>query len=72
MDKVVLPNVRPYRPQVRPLSPGESGAWDIPGGEEGAVVVCLENNQLDITRKMAFNIQTTHCNNPYVCVFPQE
>uniref|UniRef100_A0A673VUY5 Membrane-bound transcription factor site-1 protease-like N-terminal domain-containing protein n=1 Tax=Salmo trutta TaxID=8032 RepID=A0A673VUY5_SALTR len=21
-----------YRPQVRPLSPGESGAWDIPGG----------------------------------------
>uniref|UniRef100_A0A673JIE8 Membrane-bound transcription factor site-1 protease-like n=1 Tax=Sinocyclocheilus rhinocerous TaxID=307959 RepID=A0A673JIE8_9TELE len=32
MDKVVLPNVRPYRPQVRPLSPGESGAWDIPGG----------------------------------------
>jgi len=48
MDKVVLPNVRPYRPQVRPLSPGESGAWDIPGGEEGAFVVCLENNQLDI------------------------
>uniref|UniRef100_A0A8C2AZJ7 Membrane-bound transcription factor site-1 protease n=1 Tax=Cyprinus carpio TaxID=7962 RepID=A0A8C2AZJ7_CYPCA len=32
MDKVVLPDVRPYRPQVRPLSPGESGAWDIPGG----------------------------------------
>uniref|UniRef100_A0A3Q2XY04 Membrane-bound transcription factor site-1 protease n=1 Tax=Hippocampus comes TaxID=109280 RepID=A0A3Q2XY04_HIPCM len=32
LDKVVLPNVRPYRPQVRPLSPGESGAWDIPGG----------------------------------------
>ncbi|XP_048828805.1 membrane-bound transcription factor site-1 protease isoform X1 [Brienomyrus brachyistius] len=32
MDKVVLPNIRPYRPQVRPLSPGESGAWDIPGG----------------------------------------
>uniref|UniRef100_A0A674C8C0 Membrane-bound transcription factor site-1 protease n=1 Tax=Salmo trutta TaxID=8032 RepID=A0A674C8C0_SALTR len=32
MDKVVLPNVRNYRPQVRPLSPGESGAWDIPGG----------------------------------------
>lgn len=30
---MVLPNVRPYRPQVRPLSPGESGAWDIPGGE---------------------------------------
>lgn len=33
MDKVVLPNIRPYRPQVRPLSPGESGAWDIPGGD---------------------------------------
>lgn len=33
LDKVALPNVRPYRPQVRPLSPGESGAWDIPGGE---------------------------------------
>uniref|UniRef100_A0A9R1SCC8 Membrane-bound transcription factor site-1 protease n=2 Tax=Cyprinus carpio TaxID=7962 RepID=A0A9R1SCC8_CYPCA len=32
MDKVVLPNGRLYRPQVRPLSPGESGAWDIPGG----------------------------------------
>uniref|UniRef100_A0A667X3N1 Membrane-bound transcription factor peptidase, site 1 n=1 Tax=Myripristis murdjan TaxID=586833 RepID=A0A667X3N1_9TELE len=32
LDKVALPNVRPYRPQVRPLSPGESGAWDIPGG----------------------------------------
>uniref|UniRef100_A0A4W5R5B0 Membrane-bound transcription factor site-1 protease n=1 Tax=Hucho hucho TaxID=62062 RepID=A0A4W5R5B0_9TELE len=32
MDKVVLPNIRNYRPQVRPLSPGESGAWDIPGG----------------------------------------
>lgn len=33
LDKVALPNVRAYRPQVRPLSPGESGAWDIPGGE---------------------------------------
>ncbi|KAK3548464.1 hypothetical protein QTP70_013154 [Hemibagrus guttatus] len=32
MDKVVLPNVRSYRPQVRPLSPGESETWDIPGG----------------------------------------
>uniref|UniRef100_A0A8C5N646 Membrane-bound transcription factor site-1 protease n=1 Tax=Gouania willdenowi TaxID=441366 RepID=A0A8C5N646_GOUWI len=32
LDKVALPNVRPYRPQVRPLSPGESSAWDIPGG----------------------------------------
>ncbi|XP_030588228.1 membrane-bound transcription factor site-1 protease isoform X2 [Archocentrus centrarchus] len=32
LDKVTLPNVRAYRPQVRPLSPGESGAWDIPGG----------------------------------------
>uniref|UniRef100_A0A8C9VRP1 Membrane-bound transcription factor site-1 protease n=1 Tax=Scleropages formosus TaxID=113540 RepID=A0A8C9VRP1_SCLFO len=32
MDKVALPNIRVYRPQVRPLSPGESGAWDIPGG----------------------------------------
>uniref|UniRef100_A0A8C4SAC7 Membrane-bound transcription factor peptidase, site 1 n=1 Tax=Erpetoichthys calabaricus TaxID=27687 RepID=A0A8C4SAC7_ERPCA len=32
LDKVVLPNFRPNRPQVRPLSPGESGAWDIPGG----------------------------------------
>uniref|UniRef100_A0A6Q2X6K8 Membrane-bound transcription factor site-1 protease n=1 Tax=Esox lucius TaxID=8010 RepID=A0A6Q2X6K8_ESOLU len=32
MDKVVLPNIRNYKPQVRPLSPGESGAWDIPGG----------------------------------------
>uniref|UniRef100_A0A668TT19 Membrane-bound transcription factor site-1 protease n=1 Tax=Oreochromis aureus TaxID=47969 RepID=A0A668TT19_OREAU len=32
LDKVALPNVRAYRPQVRPLSPGESGAWDIPGG----------------------------------------
>ncbi|KAE8295892.1 Membrane-bound transcription factor site-1 protease [Larimichthys crocea] len=31
LDKVALPNVRAYRPQVRPLSPGESGAWDIPG-----------------------------------------
>lgn len=34
LDKVALPNVRAYRPQVRPLSPGESGAWDIPGGNE--------------------------------------
>ncbi|CDQ68168.1 unnamed protein product [Oncorhynchus mykiss] len=25
-------DLRNYRPQVRPLSPGESGAWDIPGG----------------------------------------
>lgn len=33
LDKVALPNVKPYRPQVRPLSPGESGAWDIPGGK---------------------------------------
>uniref|UniRef100_A0AAQ4NRX1 Membrane-bound transcription factor site-1 protease n=1 Tax=Gasterosteus aculeatus aculeatus TaxID=481459 RepID=A0AAQ4NRX1_GASAC len=32
LDKVALPNMRAYRPQVRPLSPGESGAWDIPGG----------------------------------------
>uniref|UniRef100_A0A7N6B6M5 Membrane-bound transcription factor site-1 protease n=1 Tax=Anabas testudineus TaxID=64144 RepID=A0A7N6B6M5_ANATE len=32
LDKVALPNLRAYRPQVRPLSPGESGAWDIPGG----------------------------------------
>lgn len=32
LDKVALPNVKVYRPQVRPLSPGESGAWDIPGG----------------------------------------
>ncbi|XP_066438330.1 membrane-bound transcription factor site-1 protease isoform X3 [Eleutherodactylus coqui] len=32
LDKVALPNVRQSRPQVRPLSPGESGAWDIPGG----------------------------------------
>ncbi|XP_047649035.1 membrane-bound transcription factor site-1 protease isoform X2 [Phacochoerus africanus] len=32
LDKVVLPNFRSNRPQVRPLSPGESGAWDIPGG----------------------------------------
>uniref|UniRef100_A0AAR2LDS8 Membrane-bound transcription factor site-1 protease n=1 Tax=Pygocentrus nattereri TaxID=42514 RepID=A0AAR2LDS8_PYGNA len=32
IDKVELPNVGAYRPQVRPLSPGESGAWDIPGG----------------------------------------
>uniref|UniRef100_A0A3Q1GFJ6 Membrane-bound transcription factor site-1 protease n=1 Tax=Acanthochromis polyacanthus TaxID=80966 RepID=A0A3Q1GFJ6_9TELE len=35
LDKVALPNVRAYRPQVRPLSPGESGAWDIPGGNRG-------------------------------------
>ncbi|MED6265078.1 Membrane-bound transcription factor site-1 protease, partial [Ilyodon furcidens] len=32
LDKVALPNMKSYRPQVRPLSPGESGAWDIPGG----------------------------------------
>lgn len=32
LEKVALPNVKVYRPQVRPLSPGESGAWDIPGG----------------------------------------
>ncbi|XP_036689228.1 membrane-bound transcription factor site-1 protease isoform X2 [Balaenoptera musculus] len=32
LDKVVVPSFRPNRPQVRPLSPGESGAWDIPGG----------------------------------------
>ncbi|XP_027788811.1 membrane-bound transcription factor site-1 protease isoform X3 [Marmota marmota marmota] len=32
LDKVALPNFRSNRPQVRPLSPGESGAWDIPGG----------------------------------------
>eukprot|EP00070_Physeter_catodon_P027270 XP_028334164.1 membrane-bound transcription factor site-1 protease-like [Physeter catodon] len=32
LDKVVLPSFRSNRPQVRPLSPGESGAWDIPGG----------------------------------------
>lgn len=68
MDKVVLPNVRPYRPQVRPLSPGESGAWDIPGGEEGKFALCSGNNQPDITHKRAFNIQTVI----HVCVFPQE
>lgn len=68
MDKVVLPNVRPYRPQVRPLSPGESGAWDIPGGEEGKLALCSRNNQPDITHKRAFNIQTTQCNNPCLCV----
>lgn len=38
LDKVALPNVRAYRPQVRPLSPGESGAWDIPGGNGGTKV----------------------------------
>ncbi|KAJ7312035.1 hypothetical protein JRQ81_006366, partial [Phrynocephalus forsythii] len=32
LDKVALPSFRQSRPQVRPLSPGESGAWDIPGG----------------------------------------
>uniref|UniRef100_A0A5F8H9C3 Membrane-bound transcription factor site-1 protease n=1 Tax=Monodelphis domestica TaxID=13616 RepID=A0A5F8H9C3_MONDO len=32
LDKMALPNFRTSRPQVRPLSPGESGAWDIPGG----------------------------------------
>uniref|UniRef100_A0A8C5ZX79 Membrane-bound transcription factor site-1 protease-like N-terminal domain-containing protein n=1 Tax=Marmota marmota marmota TaxID=9994 RepID=A0A8C5ZX79_MARMA len=32
LDKVVLPSFQLNRPQVRPLSPGESGAWDIPGG----------------------------------------
>uniref|UniRef100_A0A8C9EYR5 Membrane bound transcription factor peptidase, site 1 n=1 Tax=Pavo cristatus TaxID=9049 RepID=A0A8C9EYR5_PAVCR len=32
LDKVALPSFRKNRPQVRPLSPGESGAWDIPGG----------------------------------------
>ncbi|XP_064414456.1 membrane-bound transcription factor site-1 protease [Latimeria chalumnae] len=32
LEKVILPNFRQNRPQVRPLSPGESGAWDIPGG----------------------------------------
>ncbi|KAM9289147.1 membrane-bound transcription factor site-1 protease isoform 2-T2 [Morus bassanus] len=32
LDKVALPSFRQNRPQVRPLSPGESGAWDIPGG----------------------------------------
>lgn len=36
LDKVALPNVRAYKPQVRPLSPGESGAWDIPGGNGGS------------------------------------
>lgn len=33
LDKVALPSFRQNRPQVRPLSPGESGAWDIPGGK---------------------------------------
>lgn len=33
LDKVALPHAKAYRPQVRPLSPGESGAWDIPGGK---------------------------------------
>uniref|UniRef100_W5MI11 Membrane-bound transcription factor site-1 protease n=1 Tax=Lepisosteus oculatus TaxID=7918 RepID=W5MI11_LEPOC len=32
IDIEPLPNFRQNRPQVRPLSPGESGAWDIPGG----------------------------------------
>lgn len=32
LEKVALPSFRQSRPQVRPLSPGESGAWDIPGG----------------------------------------
>lgn len=71
MDKVVLPNVRPYRPQVRPLSPGESGAWDIPGGEEGTFALCSGNNRPDITRirplKFRQNSAVIH-----VCVFPQE
>lgn len=38
LDKVAVPNMKSYRPQVRPLSPGESGAWDIPGGN-GALQV---------------------------------
>ncbi|ETE64645.1 Membrane-bound transcription factor site-1 protease [Ophiophagus hannah] len=32
LDKVALPSFHQNRPQVRPLSPGESGAWNIPGG----------------------------------------
>ncbi|VTJ56109.1 Hypothetical predicted protein [Marmota monax] len=32
LDKVVSPSFQLNHPQVRPLSPGESGAWDIPGG----------------------------------------
>uniref|UniRef100_A0A8C4QCE9 Membrane-bound transcription factor site-1 protease n=1 Tax=Eptatretus burgeri TaxID=7764 RepID=A0A8C4QCE9_EPTBU len=31
-DAVAFPNLHNRRPQVRPLSPGESGAWDVPGG----------------------------------------
>lgn len=63
MDKVVLPNVRPYRPQVRPLSPGESGAWDIPGGEEETFAACSENN------KLGFFLEFSQCTAViYVCV----
>jgi len=40
LDKVVLPNFRSNRPQVRPLSPGESGAWDMPGGQFVGASVC--------------------------------
>ncbi|MGH0172896.1 UNVERIFIED_CONTAM: hypothetical protein FKN15_064358 [Acipenser sinensis] len=32
LDKLAVLNFIQNRPQVRPLSPGESGAWDIPGG----------------------------------------
>lgn len=41
LDKVALPNMRAYRPQVRPLSPGESGAWDIPGGNTRFILITL-------------------------------
>ncbi|XP_032813570.1 membrane-bound transcription factor site-1 protease [Petromyzon marinus] len=31
-EPISFPNLRQNRPQVRPLSPGESSAWDVPQG----------------------------------------
>lgn len=48
LDKVALPNVRAYRPQVRPLSPGESGAWDIPGGNKGFQMTTFKQSESSV------------------------
>ncbi|XP_061677597.1 membrane-bound transcription factor site-1 protease isoform X3 [Syngnathoides biaculeatus] len=59
LDKVALPNVKPYRPQVRPLSPGESGAWDIPGVCAGLKYVV--GNVIYMLQKFFFgHLKTVH------------
>lgn len=52
LDKVALPNVRAYRPQVRPLSPGESGAWDIPGGNKEFQMTSFEQSESSVLAQL--------------------